>query len=181
MKTLVRRTLRASTFAALAVNLAASLAGLAACARRERSAPPAAGREVSQVPEHFRLAVTRSGGFAGTATTATIDGDTRRYTLSASRPPGADSATGELPASVVRELARLVVDTLPGMRADYGTTPGAADMYEYLVEATWGSESRGLDAHTVRADDGTAPDALKEIIRRVFQTIDRARGPDGER
>ena len=140
----------------------AAVALTAACARREGGPAGAArGESTTAMPEHFHLSVTRSGGIAGMLTTATYDGDTRRYER-AER--GAPVVSGELPADSVRTLARLVVDSVPEMKADYGRTPNAADMFEYVVEATWGSEADGLNSYTVRADDGTAPDALRRIV-----------------
>jgi hypothetical protein len=164
-----------SAFVRRGVALAALIAAAAACARRDSGTARPAPGDSAGVPEHFQLSVTRSGGIAGMITSATIDGVTRRYTLSTSRGPGAEGASGELPEATVRAIARLVVDSLPEMRADYGITPGAADMFDYMVEASWGSVANGLDAHTVHADEGTAPEAMREIIARVFTAIERER------
>ena len=162
------RVLRAMPVAALVVAVA--------CARRDGGTTRPARGDAADVPEHFQISVTRTGGIAGMITTASIDGDTRRFTYASGRGSAAESATGELAEASLAEIARLVVDSLPEMRADYGPTPGAADMFDYVVEASWGSATNGLDAYTVHADDGTAPDGLKEIIARVFREIDRARG-----
>ena len=159
MTLFVRRTL-----AIAAVSLTA------ACARRDGGAAQAARGESAAMPEHFHLSVTRSGGIAGMLTTATIDGDTRRYER-AER--GVRQVSGKLPADSVRTIARLVVDSVPEMKADYGRTPNSADMFEYVVEATWGSEADGLNSYTVRAYDGTAPDALRRIVSLALDATSR--------
>jgi hypothetical protein len=53
---------------------------------------------------------------------------------------------------------------------DYGTTHNAADMFQYTLRITFDGATK-----TVRADDGTMPDAMRQIVVILGATIDSAR------
>jgi hypothetical protein len=53
---------------------------------------------------------------------------------------------------------------------DYGTTRGAADMFEYTLRVTFEDVTK-----TVRADDGTMPAEMRQIVAILGGTIDTAR------
>jgi len=82
-----------------------------------------------------------------------------------------DSATGTLSASAADSLFSLVWAQSPfSLKDDYGTMNGAADMMTYTLRMTFDGTTK-----TVRADDGTMPPQMRQIVDAVRGTISAAR------
>ena len=66
--------------------------------------------------------------------------------------------------------ALLLIAAASQLRDDYGTTKGAADMFEYTLRVTFEGVTK-----TARADDGTMPAEMRQIVAILGGTIDSAR------
>ena len=82
-----------------------------------------------------------------------------------------DSATGTLSAPAADSLFTLVWAQSPfSLKDDYGTMNGAADMMTYTLRMTFDGTTK-----TVRADDGTMPPQMRQIVDALRGTISAAR------
>jgi hypothetical protein len=82
-----------------------------------------------------------------------------------------DSASGVMSAAAADSLFSVVWSLTPAqLHDDYGTTRGAADMFEYTLRVTFEGVTK-----TVRADDGTMPAEMRQIVTILGGTIDSAR------
>lgn len=81
-----------------------------------------------------------------------------------------DSARGTVAAARADSLFNAVLAKKNSFKDDYGTTQNAADMMLYTVRITSDGSTK-----TIRADDGTMPDALRQIVSAVRAAIDAAR------
>src|SRR5215467_5857201 len=82
-----------------------------------------------------------------------------------------DSASGTLSAAATDSLFNIVLAQAPfDLKDDYGTTGQAADMMVYTVTVT----ANGL-TKTIRADDGTMPPPVRQIVQSLRGVIAAAR------
>jgi hypothetical protein len=149
--------------------LLAALALLAAACRPATERTPAESRaaEVSD----FELTIVQSGGIAGFVTMSRVDGATMTWAQTRGRGPAADSASGTLPERDVRVLRALVAAEWDALLDDYGRSEGAADLFEYEIDARLGDRAK-----RITGDDLTLPPELLAIRDALFQAIDSARG-----
>lgn len=160
------------------VGLAAALA-VAACAR-STSTPTSPSTPVDFFGSlnGARIELAAEGGIAALSTTRRVTHDDRTFVFSMRHlcaptacPAPMDSASGTLSPAAADSLFS-VVWSLGSMELhdDYGTSNGAADMLEYTLRVTFDGTSK-----TVRADDGTMPPPMRQIIAILAGTIDTAR------
>ena len=123
------------------------------------------------------IEVTQEGGIAALSTTwrATHDDRSfvyaRRHLCGPTCPPPMDSASGVMTAVATDSLFSVIWSLAPmQLHDDYGTTHGAADMFEYTLRVTFEGVTK-----TVHADDGTMPADMRQIIAILGATIDTAR------
>jgi len=82
-----------------------------------------------------------------------------------------DSASGTLSAAAADSLFSFIWSQAPmQLHDDYGTTHGAADMFEYTLRITFDGVTK-----TVHADEGTMPAEMRQIVTILGATIDSAR------
>jgi len=117
------------------------------------------------------------GGIAALSTTWRVSHDdasfvyARRHLCAATCPAPMDSASGFFAPPTADSLFNVVWSLSPmQLRDDYGSTRGAADMFEYTLRVTFGGATK-----TVHADDGTMPAEMRQIIAVLGATIDSAR------
>jgi hypothetical protein len=82
-----------------------------------------------------------------------------------------DSASGTLALSTTDSLFTAILAQSPfSLNDDYGTTQGGADMMTYVLKVN------GLGHRkTIRADDGTMPAAMRQIVQTLRTTVANAR------
>lgn len=125
-----------------------------------------------------KVEVTAEGGIAALSTHQVVRHDDRAFVHAMRRicaqNCGAplDSASGMLSASAIDSLFHTIfVDqSAASLKDDYGTTLNAADMMTYTLTVT-----AGIIVKTVRADDGTMPPQMRQILQAVQSTISAAR------
>ena len=140
---------------------------LAACTHRDpTSAVPGVRNADFGTLNAAKLELVAEGGIAALQVKYSVDHDTRAYVYSqrhiCSANCGApmDSASGTLSPAAADSLFSLVWAESPyGLRDDYGTTSGAADMMTYTLTVTFEGSTK-----KIRADDGTMPDAMRHIV-----------------
>lgn len=82
-----------------------------------------------------------------------------------------DSASGVMSVAAVDSLFSVVWSLTPSqLHDDYATTHGVADMFEYTLRVTFEGVTK-----TVRADDGTMPAEMRQMVAILGGTIDSAR------
>jgi hypothetical protein len=84
--------------------------------------------------------------------------------------PALDSASGALSAATADSLFKIVLPASLGLKDDYGVTRGGADMMSYTIRVTASGSTK-----TIKADDGTMPPELRQIVTAVRQAVDVAR------
>ena len=123
-----------------------------------------------------KVEVVAQGGIAALSISDKVSHDDRAYThvqrqiCSTSCPAPTDSASGTLSGTKTDSLFTIVFAKAPGLKDDYGITGQAADMFVYTVRVTTASATK-----TIRADDGTMPPELRQIVSAVRGTISAAR------
>ena len=161
------------------VVFAAAAAAIAtvACARSSSPAGPSRPVDSFGTLNGAHVELTAEGGIAALSTTwrATHDDRSfvyaRRHLCGTSCPAPMDSASGALSAAAADSLFSVVWSLAPmNLRDDYGTTRGGADMFAYTLHISFDGATK-----TVRADDGTMPDAMRQIVVILGATIDSAR------
>ena len=150
---------------------------LAACARRDPTAPGAARIDNVSSMNGGRLELVEEGGIAAFLTTQTVRHDDRAFTFvrrhicSTNCPAPLDSASGSLSVAASDSLFSIVSSAQPGtLKDDYGTTAGGADMITYTLRVTFDNATK-----SVRADDGTMPSAMRKIVDAIHGTVAAAR------
>src|SRR5689334_14062961 len=120
------------------------------------------------------IELTAEGGIAALSTSWRADHDdrsfayARRQICGAKCPAPMDSASGALTPAAADSLFSVVWSLAPmNLHDDYGTTRGGADMFAYTLRITFDGTTK-----TVRADDGTMPDAMRRIVVILGATID---------
>jgi hypothetical protein len=153
-----------------------AIAGAAACSSSPHSVT--ADDPGFDVVPVVSVEVYATGGIAGLVTDWRIVRPTRQFfyvnrrsCTSAGCPAALDSAAGTLSQAAIDSIFNVVIprDTAGTVR-DYGTTPNAADMRQYVVRVTNGDQTTDL-----RADDGTMPPPMRAMIDAVRGTIAAAR------
>lgn len=120
--------------------------------------------------------LTEQGGIAGLTSTRVVRHDDRFYTYAQRRMctgtcAPLDSASGFLSPAATDSLFTIVFAASPyDLKDDYGTTKNSADMIVYSLRIT---TSEG--AKTIRADDGTMPPQMHQVVSAVHGTISAAR------
>ncbi len=120
--------------------------------------------------------VVAEGGIAALSVRDRVDRDTRgfvhvmRHVCAANCGAPIDSASGVAAPAVVDSLFNGVLAQKFLFQDDYGLTQNAADMMVYTVRITSNGTTK-----TVRADDGTMPGALHQIVDAVRATAATAR------
>jgi hypothetical protein len=161
------------------IRVAVATIALAACAHRDpTSTAPGAGSADFGTLNAAKLVLVADGGIAALHTQYSVDHDTRAYAYSQRHictvDCGApiDSASGILTAAAADSLFSLVWAQAPyGLRDDYGTTSQAADMMTYTLSVTFEG-----NAKTIRADDGTMPEAMRKMVEATRGIVAAARG-----
>lgn len=149
------------------IGTAVASIALAACTHRDpTSATPGIRNADFGTLNGAKLELVADGGIAALHASYAVEHDTRVFTYSqrhiCSDNCGApiDSASGTLSPAAADSLFSLVWAESPyGLRDDYGKTANAADMMTYTLRVTFDGSTK-----TVRADDGTMPDAMRKIV-----------------
>jgi hypothetical protein len=121
--------------------------------------------------------VTAEGGLAALTVHHIVQHDDRSYLFTQRRicaqscGAALDSASGTLTPAATDSLFNIVLAQSPFLLKDnYGTTQGGADMMTYTL--TISAEG---NVKTIRADDGTMPPQMRQIVQSVRETISAAR------
>jgi emfourin len=149
------------------ISVAIASIALAACAHRDpTSTTPGAGSADFGTLNAAKLVLVAEGGIAALHVKYSVDHDTRTYaysqrhicTVNCGAP--LDTASGTLSAAAADSLFSLVWAQAPyALHDDYGTTPQAADMMTYTLSVTFEGNTK-----TIRADDGTMPEAMRKMV-----------------
>jgi len=152
-------------------------ATVAACARRDPTSAGATRIDNVQALNGARLELVEEGGIAALSTTQTVRHDdrafsyVRRQICSAKCPAPMDSASGTLSVAASDSLFNIVWNAQPGtLKDDYGPTPGGADMVTYTLRVILDNQTK-----MIRADDGTMPAAMRQIVQSIHGIIAAAR------
>ncbi len=153
------------------------LAVVAACARRDPTSSPAVRVDDFGALNAAKIELVEEGGIAALLIDRVVRHDdrfflhTQRHLCGQTCPPPLDSITGTLSPAAADSLFTLVWAQQPfSLKDDYGTTHGAADMMEYTLRMTFDGTTK-----TVRADDGTMPPPMRQILDALRGTISAAR------
>jgi hypothetical protein len=160
------------------IGIVLATVALAACTHRDpTSVVPGAGNADFGTLNGAKLELVAEGGIAALRTRYTVDHDTRAYVYRqghiCSGACGAplDSASGALSPAGADSLFSLVWAASPySLRDDYGTTANAADMMTYTLTVTFEGSTK-----TIRADDGTMPKAMRDIVDATRGIVGAAR------
>jgi hypothetical protein len=159
----------------LAVSLVLASGATIACSNRATTA--ILSRDFGTL-NGAEVELTEVGGFAARSTTQLVRHDDGYFSyvakpLCAPACPAmpVDSASGSLTHAASDSLFSIIVAASPGsLRDDYGATPNSADMVTYTLRI---STANGVK--TIRADDGTMPAPMRQIVEAVHGIIAAAR------
>jgi len=150
---------------------------IAGCTHRDPSTSPAIRTDDFGVLNAAKIELVEEGGIAALMTDRIVRHDdrfflhTQRHLCGPTCPPPLDSITGTLSPAAADSLFTLVWAQQPfSLKDDYGTSRGAADMMEYTLRMTFDGTTK-----TVRADDGTMPPQMRQILDALRGTISAAR------
>jgi hypothetical protein len=153
------------------------LSVLAGCAHRDPSTSPAIRIDDFGVLNAAKIELVEEGGIAALMTDRIVRHDdrfflyTQRHLCGQSCAAPLDSATGTLSPAATDSLFTLVWAQQPfSLKDDYGTSRGAADMMEYTLRMTFDGTTK-----TIRADDGTMPPQMRQILDALRGSISAAR------
>jgi hypothetical protein len=153
------------------------LSVVAGCAHRDPSTSPAVRTDDFGVLNAAKIELVEEGGIAALLTDRVVRHDdrfflhTQRHLCGPTCPPPLDSITGTLSPAAADSLFTLVWAQQPfRLEDDYGTSHGAADMMEYTLRMTFDGTTK-----TIRADDGTMPPQMRQILDVLRGTISAAR------
>lgn len=149
---------------------------VAACSHAGTVNGPVAVDKVGSF-DNASVQVTAEGGIAALSISHRVSHDDRVYVYSQRHlcaqncPAPLDSASGTLTPAVADSLFNIVLAQSPfDLKDDYGITGQAADMMVYTVKVT----ANGM-TKTIRADDGTMPPPMRQIVASVRDVIAAAR------
>lgn len=124
-----------------------------------------------------KMELVEEGGLAAVVTDRLVRHDdrfflyTRRQICGQTCGAPLDSITGTLSPAATDSLFSVVWAQSPfNLKADYGITIGGADMVTYTLRMTFDGTTK-----TVRADDGTMPPPMRQIVGVIRATISAAR------
>lgn len=123
-----------------------------------------------------KVEVVAEGGIAALSISDRMEHDSRafahvtRHLCATTCQAPSDSASGAVAANVADSVFSIVLEKARALDGDYGTTKSAADMMTYTVRVTSGGTTK-----TLRADDGTMPLAMKQLVAAVRESISAAR------
>jgi hypothetical protein len=123
-----------------------------------------------------RVEVVAEGGIAALSIRDRVDHDSRawihvtRHLCDRNCPAPTDSASGLAPANAIDSLFSIVLARKDGLQDDYGTTRNGADMMTYTVRISSAGSTK-----TIRADDGTMPTALRQVVDAVRATVSQTK------
>ena len=147
-------------------------ATLAACSHPGNAGDPVAVDNFGSF-NAATVEVTAEGGIAALSVLHVVRHDDRAFVFSqrhlCAQTCGAplDSASGTLGASATDSLFNIVLAQAPfSLKDDYGTTPNAADMMSYTLRI-----SADGNVKTIRADDGTMPAPMRQIVKTVREIV----------
>ncbi len=154
-----------------------SLALGAACGRHGASSITTARVDDFGALNAAKIELVAEGGIAALLINEAVRHDDRfylqttRHLCGTTCPAALDSASGTLSAPAADSLFSLVWAQSPfSLKDDYGTMNGAADMMTYTLRMTFDGTTK-----TVRADDGTMPPQMRQIVDALRGTISAAR------
>jgi hypothetical protein len=156
------------------IGLIALTSAVAACASTNTT-------ESSQVrldqlsPSGATIEISAAGGIAALSVNHTLRHDDRAFVFTQRRIcndlcPALDSASGTISATIVDSIFKAALPAAFALKDDYGITRNAADMMSYVVRVSANGATK-----TIKADDGSMPPELRQIVSGVRQTIDAAR------
>ena len=121
------------------------------------------------------IEISAEGGIAALSVKHAVRHDDRTYSYTQrhicnATCPALDSASGTLSAAVIDSMFKAAVPAAFALKDDYGITRNGADMMAYVVRVTAGGSTK-----TIKADDGSMPPELRQVVSGVRQTIDAAR------
>jgi|SRR5215213_10274581 len=148
---------------------------IAACAGRNPTAAELATDGFGNLSA-AKIELVEEGGIAALLTNNVVRHDdrafvyTRRHICNNGCAP-LDSAAGTLSPSATDSLFSIAWSQGPfALKDDYGPTKGGADMITYTLHMTFDGKTK-----TVRADDGTMPEQMRQIVSAIHGTISAAR------
>jgi hypothetical protein len=154
-----------------------SLAVGAGCGRRDPSSIATIRVDDFGVLNAAKIELVAEGGIAALLIDDAVRHDDRfyfhttRHLCGQTCPAPLDSATGTLSPSAADSLFSVVWAQSPfSLKDDYGNSAGAADMMIYTLRMTFDGTTK-----TVRADDGTMPPQMRQIVDVLRATISAAR------
>jgi hypothetical protein len=158
------------------ITLAALSILLAACSRAGTASGPVAVDDFGSF-NNAVVEVSAEGGIAALSIRHRVSHDDHAYAYSqrhlCAQNCGApmDTASGTLTPAVTDSLFNIVLEQARSLdKSDYGTTTNAADMMTYTVTITANGTVK-----TTRADDGTMPPPMRQIVASVRDVIAAAR------
>jgi hypothetical protein len=123
------------------------------------------------------VSITAEGGIAALSIAHRVNHDdrgfvtTQRHLCAQNCGAPTDSASGTLTPAVADSLFNIVLAESPfSLKDDYGITGQAADMMVYTMTITANGVTK-----TVRADDGSMPQPMRQIVASVRGVIAAAR------
>jgi hypothetical protein len=153
------------------------LSVVTACTHRDPTSSPAVRVDDFGVLNGAKIELVEEGGIAGLVTDRIVRHDdrfflyTQRHACGQTCGAPLDSATGTLSASAADSLFSVVWAQSPfNLKDDYGNTASAADMFIYTLRMTFDGTTK-----TIRADDGTMPPQMRQIVDVLRGTISAAR------
>ncbi len=148
----------------------------AACSNSGTTSGPAAFDDFGSFNQ-ASVQIVAEGGIAALSSTHRVSHDDRgfvyvsRHLCAQSCGAPLDSASGALAANVTDSLFNIVLEQARLLtKDDYGTTGQAADMMVYTLTINANGVTK-----TVRADDGTMPQPMRQIVSSVRDAVQAAR------
>ena len=122
-----------------------------------------------------KIEISAVGGIAALAVNHSIRHDDRTYVYTLRRIcndlcPATDSSSGTISTVIVDSIFNAALPAAFALKDDYGVTANGADMMSYVVRVSANGTTK-----TIKADDGSMPPALRQIVTGVRATIDAAR------
>jgi hypothetical protein len=123
-----------------------------------------------------KVEVLAEGGIAALSQLDRIDHDSRgfvhvvRHLCANNCGAPMDSAQGTISAAAADSLFNILLSRKILYKEDYGTTRNSADMMGYIVRITSGGTTK-----SIKGDDGTIPESLREVISAIRGAVSAAR------
>jgi hypothetical protein len=158
--------------------IAAAICTATACSRNDPALAPAGTAANAARFLAAEIQVDGTGGIAALSTHTLLRHDSgsfvfvrRAICAGANCAAPLDSASGTLGGAATDSLfAQIERSALFDLADDYGATVGGADMVSYTVRVQLGGRTK-----TIRADDGTMPEALRRVDDAIREAISVAR------